>query len=241
MGSADVPNLDDGPLYAAPVSTGLLSCRPNSEPPGCTAAHRLAVDNARPGRLNELAVFAFCAEITRLARPFVAAVAARECDRADDAVAIDHAAPHVEIESAVGRVPRCRERSFQIGMRNGTPSRSGPPLAVALRPGRTRADHRQPDDDTRHQHHVPIHTPSDNRHRSFAWSHTLACAWNRDGLCEGPCYTSRPSRRRSFFVSIVIGNAISSSVTKRSQRDHRIVTTGRGREQTSPNEGWTSG
>jgi hypothetical protein len=34
--------------------------------PGCTAAHRFAVDSARPGRLNAFAVFAFCAEITRL-------------------------------------------------------------------------------------------------------------------------------------------------------------------------------
>src|SRR5580765_6374571 len=65
-GSFGLPKLAEGPLYAAPVSTGLLSCRPNSEPPGCTAAHRFAVDSARLGRLKELAVFAFCAEMTRL-------------------------------------------------------------------------------------------------------------------------------------------------------------------------------
>src|SRR2546428_2189142 len=65
-GSVAVPNLVDGPLYAAWVATGLLSCKPKSEPPGCTAAHRFAVDNARDGKLKELAVLAFCAEITRL-------------------------------------------------------------------------------------------------------------------------------------------------------------------------------
>src|SRR5918994_7604876 len=61
------------------VSTGLLSCRPKRLPPGCTAEKRFAVESARPGgwpdapefdvesRVSELAVFAFCAEITRLA------------------------------------------------------------------------------------------------------------------------------------------------------------------------------
>src|SRR6185369_12656404 len=78
MGSLDVPCWDDGPLYATTVSTGLLSCRPNRLPPGCTAEYRLAVANDRPAgwpellvfddgsRLNEFAVLAFCAEITRL-------------------------------------------------------------------------------------------------------------------------------------------------------------------------------
>src|SRR5436309_3063828 len=76
MGSLALPKFEDGPLYATLVSTGLLSCRPNRLPPGCTAEYRLAVDKASPcanlvlavgsPRLNELAVFAFCAEITRL-------------------------------------------------------------------------------------------------------------------------------------------------------------------------------
>ena len=61
-----MPKLADGPWYAAAVSTGLLCCKPYSDPPGCTAANRFAVDKARPGKLNELAVFAFCAEMTRL-------------------------------------------------------------------------------------------------------------------------------------------------------------------------------
>ena len=48
------------------MATGLLNCRPNKLPPGCTAEKRFAVDTANPGRLNALAVFAFCAEMTRL-------------------------------------------------------------------------------------------------------------------------------------------------------------------------------
>lgn len=51
---------------ATSAATGLLACRPNKLPPGGVAANRLAVDSARPGRLNAFAVCAFCAEITRL-------------------------------------------------------------------------------------------------------------------------------------------------------------------------------
>src|SRR5215475_7920789 len=64
--------------YATSVSTGLLCCRPYRLPPGCTAENKFAVDKARPDgkalpagvapcpRLKSFAVFAFCAEITRL-------------------------------------------------------------------------------------------------------------------------------------------------------------------------------
>src|SRR5258706_3915831 len=65
-GSFGMPKFADGPLYAASVSTGLLCCKPYSEPPGCTAAYKFAVDKARVGKLNELAVFAFWGEMTRL-------------------------------------------------------------------------------------------------------------------------------------------------------------------------------
>jgi hypothetical protein len=44
----------------------LLAWRPKRLPPGCTAVYRFAVESASPGRLNALAVLAFCAEITRL-------------------------------------------------------------------------------------------------------------------------------------------------------------------------------
>src|ERR1044072_5201670 len=59
-----LPTLDC--TYATAGFTGLLSCNPNRLPPGCVAEKRLAVDSAKPGRLNALAVLAFCAEITRL-------------------------------------------------------------------------------------------------------------------------------------------------------------------------------
>jgi hypothetical protein len=48
------------------VLTGLLACKPNKLPPGCVAVYKLAVESANVGRLNAFAVFAFCAEITRL-------------------------------------------------------------------------------------------------------------------------------------------------------------------------------
>src|SRR5277367_506030 len=78
MGSNAVPYCDEDPPYATPVSTGLLACNPYRLPPGCTAEYKFAVDNASPcacpeppllddeSRLNAFAVFAFCAEITRL-------------------------------------------------------------------------------------------------------------------------------------------------------------------------------
>src|SRR5215470_10736549 len=80
IGSWAVPQLAEGPAYATSVSTGLLSCRPKRLPPGCTAEYRFAVDSANPlacpepplleaeSKLRAEAVFAFCAEITRLAR-----------------------------------------------------------------------------------------------------------------------------------------------------------------------------
>src|SRR5580698_239689 len=78
IGSLAVPSLDDGPLYATPTSTGLLACKPKRLPPGCVAEYKFAVESDNPfacpdpplldeaSRLNALAVFAFCAEITLL-------------------------------------------------------------------------------------------------------------------------------------------------------------------------------
>jgi catechol 2,3-dioxygenase-like lactoylglutathione lyase family enzyme len=48
------------------------------------------------------------------ARPLRPAVGARERHRADDAVAVDDAAPHVEIESTIGGAARSGERCFEI-------------------------------------------------------------------------------------------------------------------------------
>src|SRR5437763_12130592 len=65
-GSLGVPYELAAPPYATESLTGLLSCRPNKLPPGCTAAYRLAVESDKLPMLKEFAVFAFCAEITRL-------------------------------------------------------------------------------------------------------------------------------------------------------------------------------
>src|SRR4051794_29657644 len=65
-GSLAVPYEFGLPPYAVEASTGLLSCKPNKLPPGCTAAYRLAVESDKLRLLKAFAVLAFCAEITRL-------------------------------------------------------------------------------------------------------------------------------------------------------------------------------
>ena len=51
------------------------------------------------------------------ARPLIAAIAARKRYRANNAVAVDHGRPHIEIEPAVRRGPRSGESGLKLGVR----------------------------------------------------------------------------------------------------------------------------
>jgi hypothetical protein len=95
------------------VSTGLLCCNPKSEPPGWTGAHRFAVDNARPGRLNALAVFAFCAEMTRLPGHCEPRSAPVNATAHTIPSRLTIGAPHVQVETAVGRLPGAGQRGLE--------------------------------------------------------------------------------------------------------------------------------
>jgi hypothetical protein len=59
------------------------------------------------------------------ARPLSTAVGAGEGNRADDAVAIDDRAPHVEVVAAVLLTARIHERGAQSGMSGKARARAG--------------------------------------------------------------------------------------------------------------------
>src|SRR4030095_16685622 len=84
------------------------------------------------------------------ARPLIAAIAARECDGADDTVAIDDGSPHLQPETTVLFTLRGNERVSQRRMRRKIPARVVRALVVGTRRDRAHC-HFPQDYETHHR------------------------------------------------------------------------------------------